>query len=120
MYTIIRVVLEAAGVSLDEVALINLVPYQLADNKSPSAKVVKAAWAECTAPALDALQPGMVAALGSAPGRALAARSVAPLYVFRRTKGRLHSEACEEARLLAAARGAPTPAGDAAGHLKGP
>jgi hypothetical protein len=116
MYTIIRVVLEVAGVSLDEVALINLVPYRIAGNISPSAKVVKAAWAECTAPALDALQPGMVAALGSAPGRALAARSVAPLYVFPRTIGDtyVHPKAYEAARLLAAARGAPTPAGDAA------
>ena len=116
IYKIVRVVLEAAGVSLDEVAYINLVPYQIADNKTPSANVVKAAWAECTAPALAALQPGMVAALGKASGRDLAARSVAPLYVFRRTNGDtyVHPEAHEAARLLAAARGAPTPAGDAA------
>ena len=117
MYTIIRVVLEAAGLSLDDVALINLVPYRIAENISPSAKVVKASWTKCTEPALHALQPGMVAALGIASGRALAARRVAPLYVFRRTNGDtyVHPEAYEEvARLRAAARGAPIPARDAA------
>jgi hypothetical protein len=114
MYTIIRVVLEAAEVSLDEVALINLVPYRIAGNSKPSAKVVQAAWAKCTEPGLHALQPGMVAALGKAPGEDLAARRVAPLYVFRRTNGDtyVHPEAHDEAARLRAAAGqdpAPSP-----------
>lgn len=106
MYKVIQVVLEAAGVSLDDVALINLVPYRIADNISPAAQVVQAAWAECTGPALRALQPGKVAALGTAPGLALNARGVSPLYVFPRTIGDsyVHPKAYAAARELAGGR----------------
>jgi hypothetical protein len=113
MHKVIRIALEAAGVSLAEVALLNLVPYRIAGNVSPNAAVVNAAWLRCTSAALQALRPGMVGALGSLPGRALAVRNVSPLFIFPRTIGDtyVHPKAYEVARLLAAARGAPFPSG---------
>jgi hypothetical protein len=109
MYKVIEVVLEAAGCSLDDVALINLVPYRIADNASPRAKVIQASWEACTAPALQVLQPGKVAALGAGPGRALEARGVQPLYIFPRTIGDsyVNPKAYDVARQLSRGRRSP-------------
>lgn len=107
MFKVISLVLDAADVTLRDVALINLVPYRIADNRSPSKAVMEAAWASCTGASLRVLAPGSVAALGAVPGAFLLSKGVAPLHVFKRTNGDsyIHPEAVEAARRLAQGAG---------------
>jgi len=105
MFKIVDLVLKAAKSNLDEIAIINLMPYRIAENRPPSRYAVAAAWRLCTEPALSVLKPRRLAALGLAAGKALAGRDIGgvSLFVLRRTNGDnyVHDEAIREARRLA-------------------
>ena len=117
IYRIVRVVLEAAGVSLDEVAYINLVPYRIADNNSPTREGRESRLGQVHRAGVGRPTAGH----GRSPGQSRQEKLWPPEASRpctssgeRSGTGTSTRRRTEAARQLAAARGAPTPAGDAA------
>lgn len=71
IWRIVQPCLEAAGVELPQAAYLNAVPYRTRGDQTPSVGAKQAAWRLATGPALDALQPGMIVALGKKAGDVL-------------------------------------------------
>lgn len=69
LWRIVEPTLDAANVSLSEIAYMNAVPYRTRNNEMPKANAREAAWQLVTGPALEALQPKMLIALGKKAGR---------------------------------------------------
>lgn len=104
MMKVVETVLHACDLRLQDIALINVVPFRIADNKKPGRAVLDRAWALCTGPLVAALAPARVAALGAATGDALAGRiERAKLFILPRRIGdsSVHPEARTAAHQLA-------------------
>ena len=71
LWRILVPTLEAAGRSLDEVALWNLVPYRTRSNKQPPVTALDKSWQLFVQPMLALLRPSAIVALGKKAGTGL-------------------------------------------------
>ena len=68
IWNIIDPTLAAAGVALEDVAYMNIVPYRTRENKMPPAAARESAWKRIVEPSLDLLAPRAIVAMGKKAG----------------------------------------------------
>ena len=89
IWTILEPTLDAAGVALEDVAYMNIVPYRTRGNKTPPAAVRERAWKRIVEPSLDLLAPRAIVAIGKKAGNVMGRWYAGdrPVYCVPRTNG---------------------------------
>lgn len=68
LWRILGPTLDAAGLQLDEVAYMNVVPYRTRENKTPPASARRVGWERIVAPTIELLDPKALISLGKKAG----------------------------------------------------
>ena len=86
---ILRPTLEAAGVTIEEVAFMNVVPYRTRNNRPPSVAAARTAWQRIVDPCLSILAPRSIVAMGKKAGHLVDRLHSGkdPVYCLPRTNG---------------------------------
>ena len=86
---ILRPTLEAAGVTIEEVAFMNIVPYRTRNDRPPPVAAASAAWQRIVDPCLSILAPCSVVAMGKKAGNLVDRLYYGkePVYCVPRTNG---------------------------------
>ena len=94
IWRIIEPTLDAAGLSLEQVAYVNLVPYRTRGDKTPPVSARKSAFERIVEPMFKILDPKAIVALGKKAGT-IQQLWQAPVYCVQRTNGdrRVHDNA---------------------------
>lgn len=99
VWRIVEPCLEAAGVTVDQAAYLNAVPYRTRGDAMPPIAARRRAWEQITGPTLDILDPRDIIALGKKAGDVLRGFYKGPVrqWVVPRTNGdRYVSEAADK------------------------
>lgn len=98
----ISLILDALGLTVQDIAFLNLVPFRTADDKTPPVDVIRYCWAVAAGPQLAALKPGRVIFLGKKAADAFhrldTSLGTARIDVYPRTNGDTY--VAPDARLL--------------------
>jgi hypothetical protein len=89
IWTILKPTLDAAGVEIEAVAYMNIVPYRTRGNRMPPVMARERAWKRVVEPSLDLLAPRAIVAMGKKAGDVLNRRHAGdrPVYCVPRTNG---------------------------------
>ena len=89
IWTILDPTLKAAGVAIEDVAYMNIVPYRTRGNVMPPAATRKRAWARIVQPSVDLLAPRAIIAMGKKAGGVVKRwyAGALPVYCVPRTNG---------------------------------
>ena len=109
LWRILRPTIEACQTTVEHVCYLNLFPYRTANDARPSARALDIAWLQVVAPLLQAIQPGLLIALGKKAGGVAERyhRTPPKLFVVPRTIGDTYVSADAE-QVLAAIRESAT------------
>ena len=89
LWRILQPTLEAAHVSIQDVAFMNIVPYRTRNDRMPRVAAARTAWTRIIGPSLDVLAPSAVVAMGKKAGNLVDRlhSGGAPVYCVPRTNG---------------------------------